>query len=103
VPAAVFGPPGAICPCRWWSSTSEPWKRHAARRSGAARGWSRSVDVVQGGVAGLAARVLDRSGRPIGAISVCCPTGRLTAERQTTIGELVAGAAATLSDVERSA
>jgi DNA-binding IclR family transcriptional regulator len=59
--------------------------------------------VVQGGVAGLAARVLDHSGRPIGAISVCCPTDRLTAERQTTIGELVTRAATTLSDGQRSA
>jgi IclR family acetate operon transcriptional repressor len=67
-----------------------------------ARGWSRSVDVVQDGVAGLAARVLDRSGRPAGAISLCCPTDRLTAERQTVFGELVAGAALTLSEVQRS-
>jgi hypothetical protein len=55
-----------------------------------------------------------RRGRPCGACprplgptdrrhQRLLPTGRLTAERQTTIGELVAGAAATLSDVERSA
>jgi IclR family acetate operon transcriptional repressor len=62
-----------------------------------ARGWAVDDEELVEGVRCAAAAVLDHEGRPIAAVSVSGPVGRVTHEALTTLGPAVAAAAAELS------
>ncbi|MFE2869008.1 MULTISPECIES: IclR family transcriptional regulator [unclassified Embleya] len=62
------------------------------------RGWSLSLGAVDAGVASVGAAVLDATGRPIAALIVSAPSGRLDEAGCTRVGKLVARAATGLGD-----
>ena len=61
------------------------------------RGWALNRGDVTEAASGIAAAVLDRSGRPVGAIAVSAPTERLPESRHDAVGALVMAAAAGLT------
>ena len=61
------------------------------------REWALSVDEVMQGATALAAAVFDAHGQPMGALVISGPTERLTCDRHSEVGGLLAKAARKLS------
>jgi IclR family acetate operon transcriptional repressor len=64
-----------------------------------ARGWSINAGEVAAGASAVGAAVLAAGGRPTASITISVPTARMPAERYEQLGQLVAQAAAGLSDL----
>lgn len=58
-----------------------------------ARGWSINPGGLSAGITAVGAPIVDRSGHPIGAISVSGPSIRMTSDRFDDLGGRVAAAA----------
>lgn len=61
------------------------------------RGWSINEGGLSQGITALGAPIVDRSGRPVGAMSVSGPSSRMTPDRYEALGTAVAAAAARTS------
>lgn len=63
----------------------------AALETARADGWAVSLEEREGGVASVAAPVLDRAGRCVAALAISGPTNRFDPDSSARLGQMVAG------------
>ncbi|MFI6587183.1 IclR family transcriptional regulator [Embleya sp. NPDC050493] len=103
-PAATSAAGLALCaatpPDEWDLSGIDPHDESFGRELAdtRSRGWSLSIGAVNADISSVGAAVLDATGRPMAALIVSAPAGRLDEAGCTRVGRLVARAAESLSE-----